>query len=55
MPAGAGNCQGPHDMILSRYEGANMICIAILTIVLGLRAVPDKKNENVWNNVNNTK
>ena len=27
---GAGNCQGPHDKILSDYFGGDTICIAIL-------------------------
>ena len=33
----AGNGQGPHKIILSRYLGADTICIAILMILYVLR------------------
>jgi hypothetical protein len=29
----AGNCQGPHDTILSQYLGADTMCIVIITIL----------------------
>ena len=33
----AGNCQGPHDTILSQYFGADTMHIAILTILYVLQ------------------
>ena len=35
----AGNCQGPHGTILSRYLGADTICIMILYVLRSDNAI----------------